>query len=139
MREHKYRLWTGMEMIEVGRIFFNGDGSIWKVFSFDGQKFKEDEYDLSKLMQFTGLQDRNSVDIYCKDLFKFEGKIYRVEYIDSFMTYAMFTEEQWKWYEEGSNHFKYCYEEDNDDRYFLHELCSYEIEIIGNIHEGVSK
>ena len=87
-------------------------------------------------MQYTGLKDKNGVEIYYQDIIKADENIYRIEYIDDYLQPCVFTGEQWKWYLKGSNHFKYCQQEDNIQDYFLWQIESYESEVIGNIHQN---
>ncbi|GAG85780.1 unnamed protein product, partial [marine sediment metagenome] len=83
-------------------------------------------------MQYTGLKDKKEKGAYGGDKIKFNGAVYRIEWVQDFLTWAIFTEQEWEWYKSGSNHFKY-YRTDEERSYFLHELESYEFEIIGNI------
>jgi len=92
--------------------------------------------DADSIMQFTGLTDKNGVDIYYQDVIKVGENIYRVEWVDGFLQPCVFTQEQWGWFLDGNNHFKYCHQEDNIRDYFLCQLESYEIEVIGNIFEN---
>lgn len=85
--------------------------------------------------QYTGRKDNNNVKAFAHDLFTYNEKTYRIEYVEDYLTWAIFTEKEWGRYNKGNNHFKYCYS-DEERSYFLHELESYEFEIIGNIHEG---
>ena len=96
--------------------------------------------DADIIMQYTGLKDKNGKEIYEGDIIKdHKGAIKRIEYINDYMTFCPFTKEEWRWYNEGSNHFKYCYDQDDDGNRPLSFLCwyeSYELEVIGNIHEN---
>jgi len=91
------------------------------------------------LEQCTGLKDKNGKLIYEGDIVDIGGHGYRIEYIEGFMTFCPFTDQEWNWYKRGSNHFKYCM--DGDDyragkNHFLFQYESYELDIIGNIHEN---
>jgi len=89
--------------------------------------------------QCTGLKDKNGKLIYEGDIVDIGGHGYRIEYIEGFITFCPFTDQEWNWYKRGSNHFKYCM--DGDDyragkNHFLFQYESYELDIIGNIHEN---
>lgn len=89
--------------------------------------------------QFTGLLDKNGKEIYTSDICLINGVAYHIEYVEEFMTWCPFKAGDFELYQMGrNNHFKYCYESDNlidGTFHFLSQLESYEIEIIGNIHE----
>lgn len=92
------------------------------------------------LMQFTGLQDKNGVDIYEGDILKFhvDWKVMpskEVIFNEEFLTYVLLSKQEKEWVKKGSNHFKYCYT-DEDNIYLLNQAEPYEVEIIGNIHEN---
>lgn len=100
--------------------------------------------------QATGLKDKHGEMIFGGDICRIiysDGHLkkddtVKIEWISGFMTFCPFTKQEWDWYEKGSNHFKYCYEGDyRGDPPHLHFLCqyeSYELEIIGNIHQNAS-
>jgi len=96
--------------------------------------------DADHIMQYTGKKDKAGKEMYGGDIIKdHEGAIKRIEYIDDYMTFCPFTGIEWDLYNEGSNHFKYCYDVRDDGSRPLKFLCwyeSYELEVIGNIHEN---
>lgn len=87
------------------------------------------------MQEFTGLRDKYGVDIYYQDIIKNCENIYRIEWVDAFLQPCLFTEQQWLWFLDGNNHFKYYGQENNTQDYFLFELATYEVEVIGNIYE----
>jgi hypothetical protein len=61
MREFKFRAWDGEEMREVFSLQSNGDGI----------NYRGEIVDDWKLMQFTGLRDKKTKEIYEGDIVKF--------------------------------------------------------------------
>ena len=68
---YKYKVWNGREMVSPDYITRNGI-AFWK----------EDSIQCSspKIVQFTGVLDRNGKEIYQGDLVKFGGRTHIVQY-----------------------------------------------------------
>jgi len=148
MRDHKYRGMSKNGWV-YGLLHFDyGQGEYmithsngWQPSYSNPDEGESTEFtviDENTIGQFTGLQDCEGTDVYEGDICLVHGLTYKIEYIQEFMTFCPFTKEQWQWYKDGSNHFKYCYEESHQGEdntiYFLSQLDSYEIGVIGNIH-----
>jgi len=78
-REIKFRCWYGEKMGIVRGIDFDRK----KVQIFDGYTFQWIRFEDIKLMQYTGLKDKNGKEIYEGDIIKFQGYIGKVGYVDN--------------------------------------------------------
>ena len=90
--------------------------------------------------QFTGLTDKNGVDIYEGDILSFhvdwaEQPNKEVVFDDEFHSYVLLSGIEKEWVAKGSNHYKY-WTTDEDNIYLLHQAESYDCEVIGNIHQS---
>jgi uncharacterized phage protein (TIGR01671 family) len=127
MREIKFRAWTEKKMIFRGLNDRN-----WYTESNGGKIVKgahPDDAHFLKMMQFTGLKDKNRVDIYERDICKIQlplggfwgnvkkEKIGVIEYNEDICGFVV----RWEW---------------SKNQHHIQINCDLEIEIIGNIFEN---
>ena len=119
MREIKFRAWNKekkemrKDVDTVGRFYTTFDRS-------DGRFRTNEEVEI---MQFTGLQDKNGVDIYEGDIL-----IYQHMFVDKKSVSEVI------WNEKYSGFASYV--EDDERRYILEKELKNQFEVIGNIYEN---
>jgi len=113
MREIKFRAWDNKnnKMVSWGELIHNKE-LLWSFFGNEYHPTDPPQY-FWKRMQYTGLKDKNGIEIYEGDIVNFNGKIIAIEYN---------TAEGLFW---GG---------DNSQRYIF-QYCDM-LEVIGNIYEN---
>ena len=124
MKEIKFRAWDNHseKMLEIIQINFRDNYLDYSGINSENGKrrllLKEVE-----LMQFTGLQDKNGVDIYEGDIL-----IYQHMFVDKKSVSEVI------WNEKYSGFASYV--EDDERRYILEKELKNQFEVIGNIYEN---
>ena len=124
MRIIKFRAWNRKWKRIIDNVLVNPDIIIW-TFDVDNSTSEWDYLsDDIKVMQFTGLFDKNGKEIYEGDIVSImdcEPSLYRICYWDN----------NFKWVVENIGKDPSCWANDN-----LEEFEGYHLEVIGNIHEN---
>ena len=127
MKEIKFRAWSSgrKEMTEVESIHFKGN-AVYLISKYLRLVANLDE---TELMQFTGLQDCNGVDIY-------EGDIIELWYEICSGEYREYSDKGMVCFENGLFKIKCIDEQQEYDFDFFHHVDDSTKEVIGNIYEN---
>lgn len=126
MREIKFRAWDTERKIYVpcGEIIFKDYGETCFEVSPNCQEYigdkchnGEKQYDRFKIEQYTGLKDKNGVEI-------FEGDIFHCNNVNYVLRFNQV----------GGAYTVHKITDEKDERFLFH--CNDQIEVIGNIHEN---
>lgn len=118
MREIKFKVWDKVHNKFIG---------VWAISSksvkYAGQGYllKNDDVDGSELLQFTGLKDKDNIEVYESDIIEFR-LANSTKRVKGFI----------KWYDECFSFFCVIGQFPNQHTKFLSEL--YDIKVIGNIY-----
>lgn len=133
MREIKFRAWDEQNKVmhnEVEFIRSGIDGNDWILFKSDKQKLEDGNVlnnpyfqQQIKLMQYTGLKDKNGVEIYDGDICKTLHSAFRDD--DNTIGIVEFYNGRF------SRKIKYP-----SGQYNYHDLFNFHCEVIGNIYEN---
>lgn len=122
MRQLKFRIWNGFQFVTKSEVYIKAcNGSLWDY--DDGNLWSAS----AKIQQFTGLLDKNGVEIYEGDIVTYtsnNGKDYKAEIVFS-PTLAAFV------LDTSGRH---LLDDKYGDYYELHKDHSYEV--VGNIFEN---
>lgn len=144
MRDIKFRVWDGDKFLSLSKAMHHDLVGVQDndEYGYELNSF----YNFAQLEQFTGMRDKKGVNIYEGDIVKEvvsscytgdrKGAVRLIEWNDKFLKCTALHGLQLDSEKKGMNTFKYSGQEENPEYYFLNQFMSYEIDIVGNIHEN---
>lgn len=129
MREIKFRAWNGKEMFNVDVLAISA--CTWDCPDHGKRGVSLAYQPHITVMQYTGLKDKNGVEIYERDFVEEEGQISVCAWIREVAAYAfvpveMYPQEDWQT----------LYETYSTDSFFRNDVPCQFVKVIGNIHKN---
>lgn len=103
-REIKFRAFSGISMVESDEFTIDGDTGAVRLTSYSSYGEPTELMDSWTLMQYTGLKDKNGVEIYENDvLVKLHCDAGVVEFLNGSFSCKVKTPKGYRWYHIGDN------------------------------------